>query len=184
MREPQADPGKRERLERAASALRIWLDRIRGVPTILSMVLWASVAAGLVTAWLWFVSSELVLVRWLAIPWLALVAAPQLGMWILLTSIRELFALPERLLAVKSEITQNGSRALERIRRQESEAPKRGFLGTLRDAYSLHGEIGKVVATRAILHRFTGSIAILIGPASFIANCLLIVAALVSIALS
>ena len=174
----------RGRIERTVGVLKTLLQRIRGIPRILTVVLLASVISGLLLAWTWFVSSDHVWVRWLALPWLAAAAVPQLGLWILKNSIRELFELPERLLALKSGISEQGTRALERIRREESDAASHGFLRTLKDAYRLHGEIGKVVATRAILHRFTGPIAVLIGPVSFIANCALIGLAILVLALA
>lgn len=175
---------QRARLDRAAERLRAWLERIRRIPTALSAVLWMSVASGLILSWIWFLSREPLPVRWLAVPWLAVAAIPQIGQWILLSSVRELFALPDRLLALKSGLSEQGARALERIREDgDSDARRRGFLVTLREAYALHGEVGKVVATRAILHRFTGPIAIFIGPASFVANCVIIALAILSIGL-
>ncbi len=179
-----SESGQRARLERAASALRVWLERIRRIPVALAAVLWMSVVSGLILAWIWFLSREFILVRWLAVPWLALAAVPQVGQWILLSSVRELFALPERLLALRSGVGEQGARVLERIRADgDSDAGRPGFLAALREAYALHGEVGKVVATRAILHRFTGPIAIFIGPASFVANCVIIALAVLSLAL-
>lgn len=175
---------ERGRLERTVDVLKALLERIRGIPRILSAVLLGSVVSGLLLAWIWFVSSDHVWIRWLAAPWLALAAVPQLGLWVLTSSIRELFELPGRLLALTSGVTEQGARALERIRREESEIESDGFLRTLKDAYRLHGEVGKVVATRTVLHRFTGPIAVLIGPVSFVANCLIIATAILTLALA
>jgi hypothetical protein len=180
-----ADSPRNERLERAVANLRSWLDHIRRVPTILTCVLYASVVSGLGLAWFWFVSSDHVWIRWLAVPWLALVAAPQLGLWLLTSSLRDLFELPDRLLTIKSGLTEGGERLLERMRSEEERGSRRhGVLRTLREAYALHGEVGKVVATRALVHRFTGPVAVLIGPASFIANCIIVALAVLVLAVS
>ncbi|MDH3734439.1 MAG: hypothetical protein OEU54_12945 [Gemmatimonadota bacterium] len=179
------EPVEEERFERTLEALRSWLDRIRRIPVVLTVVLWSSVAAGLIIAWLWFLTSDFVWIRWLGLPWLAIIAVPQVGLWILASSVRELFELPERLRAIKSGVADGGVRALETLRREEqAHLRKRGFLRTLRDAYALHGEVGKVVATRAILHRFTGPIAVFIGPVSFVANCAVIVLAVATLILA
>lgn len=183
MTETRQDTERSGRIEPIVVALRKWLDRIRGFPKILDLVLLTSVASGLALAWIWFGSSDLRWVRWLALPWLGLAAVPQLGLWFLSASIKELLALPERLTAIKSGVSEGSDRVLERLRRDEPSA-KRGFLRTLREAYSLHGEIGKVVATRTILHRFTGPLALMIGPVAFVANCLIVVLAAVTLALS
>ncbi|MDX1393271.1 MAG: hypothetical protein R3195_02725 [Gemmatimonadota bacterium] len=182
---PESPGGEeRRRIERTVAALRRWLDGIRRVPTILNVVLWSSVVSGLALAWLWFGRSDSAWVRWLALPWLGLAAVPQLGLFILVSSLRDLFELPERLLAIKSGLADGGSRMLERIRSEaEGDTPKPGFLGTLREAYQLHGEVSKVVATRALVHRFTGPVALLIGPAAFLANCLIVVLAALSLVL-
>lgn len=172
-------------VERTAAALRGWLDRIRRIPTVLAAVLWASVVAGVVIAFLWFIRADSAWVRWLAVPWLVLAAVPQIGQWILVSSVRELFALPERLLALRSSLSDESGRVLQTIRRDKIDGREpRGFLATLREAYSIHGEIAKVVATRTILHRFTGAIAVFIGPVSFVANCLIILLAVISLALA
>jgi hypothetical protein len=183
MTEP-VETGRGERSERTVAALLFWLGRIRRVPAVLRIVLWSSVGAGLVLAWLWFGSSAHAWVRWLAVPWLAMAAVPQLGLWILASAVRELFELPDRLLAIKSGLAEGGSRVLDKVRREGgAEIESGGFLRTLREAYALHGEIGKVVATRAILHRFTGPMAVLVGPASFVANCVIVALAILSLAL-
>jgi hypothetical protein len=181
MEEEAARAEESGRLERTVDVLKALLERIRGIPRILTAVLCGSVASGLLIAWIWFVSSDHVWIRWLAAPWLALAAVPQLGLWFLTSSMRELFELPGRLLALKSGITEQGARALERIRREETELESHGFLRTLKDGYRLHGEVGKVVATRTILHRFTGPIALLIGPVSFVANCVIIAVAILTL---
>lgn len=169
-------------LERAVSALRTVLSAIHGIPRVLFLVLWASVASGVGLAWLWFLRRDLAVLRWAAVPWLAAIAVPQLGLWLLASSLRELFTLPERLLALKSDLADQGDFVLRRIRRVEAENVGRAaFLVKLREAYALYGDLSRVVATRALLQRFTGSLALIIGPISFVLNCGIILIGLVQL---
>ncbi len=174
---------RQTRLERLVSVLGTWLDALRHVPRILSAVLWASVVAGLGLAWFWFLRHESPLLKMLALPWLAMAAVPQFGLWLLASSLRDLFELPGRLLELKKGIAAQGELVFRgRLDTLESvERPRGGFLRRLRDAYALHGELSQIVATRAILHRFTGRIAILIGPVAFLLNCGIIAIALLQL---
>lgn len=170
-------PNRRARLEALARRLRNRLSGLRHIPRLLYWVLWSSVISGLWLAWVWFLGREAVAIRWLALPWLALLAVPQSGLWLLASSVRELFLLPERLLSLKSGLTEQAETLFVR-RLVAHEGPKGGFLQRLRDAYELHGELAAILATRAILHRFTGTFALLVGPVSFVLNCAVIALAL------
>lgn len=172
------DPG---RLERLAASIRPWLVALRGIPKVLTFVLAMSVVSGLALAWFWFVRHDAVIVRWMAVPWLLLAAAPQAGLWLLTASIRDLVTLPERLLALKSSLPTSSEKRARIDAIEVGEPPKKGILRRIWAAHSLHGELSKVLATRAILSRLTGRFALLIGPASLGLNALIILMCLIQV---
>ncbi len=170
------------RIQLLATRLRAWLSGTQRIPGYLDFVRWASIASSLGLGWWWFLRRDPLWIQLLAVPWLGATVLPQFGLWLLSSTLRDLLALPDRLLAIKEGLVAQGKDLLPATRRLDAAtASERGLLGRLREAYALHGELSQLVATRAILHRFTGPFMVLAGPVSLALNLSIILIALVQL---
>lgn len=175
--EALAEEDRGERFEAVVGRLRVLVSRIRAIPKILFWALWASIASSLALGWVWFLRHDPAWLKALAIPWLALAAAPQLGLWLLAKSLQDIVLLPVRIVALKSSLGQQGATLLGR-RLAEDEGPPGGVIRRVRAAMSLQGDLATVVGTRVVVQRLSGRLAMLIGPISIALNAAIILVAL------
>lgn len=135
--------------------------------------------AGLLLAWSWFLSRDLVLVRWLALPWLTVVGAAQLVLWLLAKSLKDVVELPGRIRSLASELRPHAGYVAQRLRRAEDAVPPGGgLIRKVREANRLRTDLAELLSTRAVLGRAAGTWLVLIGLGALAVDCAIVLAAL------
>jgi hypothetical protein len=182
---PDAAPGEAASLERAAAALGRWLSPIRRIPAALLTVVWISAAAGLLLAWTWFLGRDLVVIRWLAVPWLLVVGGAQLVLWLVAKSLRDVIELPGRIRALASDLMPHAEYVVRRLRRAEDAVPPGGGLvRKIREANRLRTDLAELLSTRAVMGRVAGIWLALLGLGALAVDGAIVIAALLQVALS
>jgi len=166
-------------LERAATALGRWLSPIRRIPSALVTIACVSGVAGLLLAWSWFLRGELALVRWLALPWLMVVGAAQLVLWLLAKSLKDVIELPGRLRSLASDLKPHAAYVVQRLRRAEDAVPPGGgLIRKIREANRLRTDLAELLSTRAVLGRTAGAWLALVGLGALAVDGAIVLAAL------
>lgn len=168
--------------QRVVTHLRVWVDGVRQIPTALYVVLFLSILSSIGLAYWWFWSRDSQFVQLVSIPWLILTAIPQFGLWLVASALQDLLGLPERLWDLKDDILgqrEKFDRGLGHL--GGAPRPGRNIFRTLRDAMGIRAELGELVTTRVVFHRFAGPLAAVMGPFSLFWSFLIIVVGVVQL---
>lgn len=186
-RPPLGGPDSSDRVreaafERVVSSLRLWVDRVRRIPTALYVVLFVSILSSTGLAYWWFWSRDSLFIQLVSIPWVFLTAVPQFGLWLVASTLQDLFSLPERLWDLKNDVLgQVGQFDSGLGRLEDATKPGKNVFRTLRDAMTIRAELGQLVTTRVVFHRFAGPVAAVLGPLSLVGSSLIIAVGVVQL---
>lgn len=100
---------------------------------------------------------------------------PQLALWLVASTLRELFGIPERLWDFKESVLGQDGDIGHRLGRIEGATkPTKNIFRILRNAMVIRAEVAQLVAARVVFRRFAGTMAAVVAPFSLLGNSLII----------